>query len=127
MNNLEIGNRIKQVRQEKGLSLRELGEIIGISGATIQRYENGLINRLKLPVIESIANALGVNPSWLIFKSKNKYKTLVNDKNTISSENKDLLNKFNKLSPNRQKRINKFIDMELEEQKEEEMAKERLG
>lgn len=67
--NKEIGKRIKQKRIENNLTLKELGEKVGVASSTILRYENGKINNIKLPVIESIAKALNVNPSWLVLKS----------------------------------------------------------
>jgi repressor LexA len=51
---------------QRGLTLEEIGKRIGVAKSTIQRYEKGDIERLKLPVIESIANALNVAPNWLI-------------------------------------------------------------
>lgn len=36
--------------------------------STIHRYENGKINTIKIPVVESIALALNVNPSWIVGK-----------------------------------------------------------
>jgi len=67
--NKEIGNRIKTKRIEKGFTLKELGDKIGVASSTILRYENGEINTIKLPVIESIAKALEVDPAWIILKS----------------------------------------------------------
>ena len=69
--NREIGKRIEARRKEKGLTLKELAEIVGVAGSTILRYENGEIKKIKLPVIESIAKALGVDPAWLVLKSNN--------------------------------------------------------
>lgn len=68
--NKEIGRRIKAKRTEQGLTLKELGDKIGVASSTILRYENGKINNIKLPVIESIANALNVDPAWLVLKSE---------------------------------------------------------
>ena len=70
MDNKEIGNRIKSKRLEKQLTLKELGEQIGVASSTILRYENGEIGTIKLPVIESIAKVLEVDPAWLILKSE---------------------------------------------------------
>lgn len=69
--NKEIGKRIEMRRKEKGLTLKELAEIVGVASSTILRYENGEIKKIKLPVIESIAKALGVDPAWLVLKSNN--------------------------------------------------------
>lgn len=62
----EIGNRIKQARTLRNLTLDDIANEIGVAKSTVQRYENGLINKPKLPVIQSIAESLKVNPVWLI-------------------------------------------------------------
>lgn len=64
--NKEIGNRIFETRNKLGLTLDDIAARVGVAKSTIQRYEKGDITRIKLPVIESIANALDVNPNWLI-------------------------------------------------------------
>lgn len=61
----KTGDRIKQRRLELGLKLSDVAEEVGVATSTIQRYEKGLIRSAKLPVIESIAHALYVNPAWL--------------------------------------------------------------
>lgn len=69
MTNEQIGQRIRDRRNEIGMSVEALAGVVGINKSSISRYENGTIEKLKLPVIESIAGALGVNPAWLIGKS----------------------------------------------------------
>jgi len=68
MTNQEIGLRIKSKRDEKGYSLQEVADKIGVTKSTVQRYEAGLIERVKLPVIAAIGDALGINPAWLLGK-----------------------------------------------------------
>lgn len=68
----EIGGRIKSRRDELDMTLDEVASKVGVSKSTIQRYENGLIGRIKLPVIESIADALWISPDWLIGVSEEK-------------------------------------------------------
>ncbi len=68
---LEIGQRIKQAREEKDLTLEQLGQQLGMNKSTIQRYEAGKVSKIKLPVLESIAKVLCVNPEWLALKSDN--------------------------------------------------------
>ena len=67
--NYEIGQRIKARRQELDLTLDDVARQIGLAKSTIQRYENGKIEKLKLPVIEAISNVLGVSPSWVCCKT----------------------------------------------------------
>lgn len=70
--NKEIGLRIKQARQEARMTLDEVAQIVGIHKSTVARYEKGEINSIKMPVVESIANALRVNPEWVVCKSEVK-------------------------------------------------------
>lgn len=69
MKNNEIGNRIKYARSLRNDTLDNIAKKVGVAKSTIQRYENGKIGTVKLPVIESIAIALNVNPAWIIGKS----------------------------------------------------------
>lgn len=62
----KIGYRIKTRREELGLTLDAVASAVQVSKSTIQRYEAGLIDRPKIPVLHSIANTLGVNPDWLL-------------------------------------------------------------
>lgn len=71
MDNVEIGKRIKQAREAKCMSQEDLGNQLGLNKSTIQRYESGQVQRIKLPILENMAKILGVNPSWLVLKSDN--------------------------------------------------------
>ena len=66
LSNEEIGVRIHDTRIARSLTLGEIAAQVGVAESTIQRYEKGTISRLKLPVLESIASVLRVNPNWLI-------------------------------------------------------------
>lgn len=66
LSNVEIGARISSTRDLRGLTLDEIASRVGVAKSTIQRYEKGTIEKLKLPVLQSIAHALQVDPNWLI-------------------------------------------------------------
>lgn len=72
MNNKEIGVRIEARRKELGLTLDDVAQEIGVAKSTIQRYEKGTIEKIKLPVIEAIARALNVSPAWICCKTDEK-------------------------------------------------------
>lgn len=80
--NKAIGNRIKSRRKELELTQEQVGNIVGVNKSTIQRYENGLIKELKMPVVQAIANALNVDLNWLVLKSENKSSITSNSKPT---------------------------------------------
>lgn len=66
LNPKEIGYRIKQRREELGLTLEDIALYVKVARSTIQRYEAGSITRPKLPVLYSISQALQVSPDWLL-------------------------------------------------------------
>lgn len=66
------GERIKLKRKEAGLTQKQLGERIGVSGAMIAQYENGL-RRPKIETLRRIANALEIperDVSTFVFKAQ---------------------------------------------------------
>ena len=59
------GQRLRQLRVERALSLRALGERSGVTFATINNLENG--NRpARLVTIRKLAEALEVEPKELM-------------------------------------------------------------
>ncbi len=69
MQNQLIGSRIESRRKDLGLTLDDIAKEIGVAKSTIQRYEKGTIEKIKLPVIEAIARVLSVPPAWLCGKT----------------------------------------------------------
>ena len=69
MGNPILGNRLKQKRLELQMTQGDIAEQIGVAVSTVQRYEKGQIDKIKLPVVEAIARVLEVSPEWLIGKT----------------------------------------------------------
>jgi len=63
--NKKIGEIIREIRNEKGISLRKLGKIVNISNVNILYIEKGKINT-SLPVLKGIASALNYNIDKLL-------------------------------------------------------------
>ena len=57
---MTVGENIRRIRQERGLTLKQLGELVGVSEAYIRAYESGRRNP-KLKSLEALAQALAVN------------------------------------------------------------------
>ena len=60
-----MGNRIRTIRVEKGMSQAELGEAMGLTADRIQKYENGA-RKPKKDLLKNIAAALGVSTLALV-------------------------------------------------------------
>ncbi|GAB4023739.1 hypothetical protein GCM10028808_74880 [Spirosoma migulaei] len=54
-----VGQLIRETRKAKGLTQKELGEIMGLSESTVNKYEAGKQN-LSLETVQKIADALKI-------------------------------------------------------------------
>lgn len=57
-NYADIINRLRQRREELGLSYQDLAQLTGMSKSTLQRYETGDIRNLPVSKIPILASAL---------------------------------------------------------------------
>src|SRR5690242_1244217 len=60
-----IGERIRDLRKQRGLTLQALGELCGMSVQQIHRLERGH-RRLTVEMLEQICNGLGVDMFALV-------------------------------------------------------------
>ena len=63
---MTVGERIKNRREEIGMTVDELAEKLGKNRATIYRYERGDIEKLPIEILEPISRALDVSPGCLM-------------------------------------------------------------
>ena len=83
---MTVGENIKRIRKEKGLTQKRLGELCGINEAQIRRYELGGKNsNPKLETLEKIASALSVEVYDLIPDTKIKVQK-INEDGSISDK-----------------------------------------
>lgn len=78
-----FGKRLKEVRKDKGLTLKDLANKLELSESTIQRYEAGVFIAPH-PTMMLLAKELGVNPVWLMgYPDADKYLPKVADSNVV--------------------------------------------
>jgi len=68
----EVSERMKEARLKANISLKELGESIGISESNMQKHESGNVKGIDYARIKKIAEALKVTPEWLLGWEKKK-------------------------------------------------------
>lgn len=61
----EIGSRIRKYREERGLSQKQLAELIGVKNNRVSNWEQGL-NRPDADILAALCRALQVSPSELL-------------------------------------------------------------
>ena len=61
-----MAQRIKALRQEKGLTLEQVADVVGVGKSTVRKWETGMIANMKRDKIASLAKALGTTPEYLM-------------------------------------------------------------
>lgn len=69
---MSIGQRIKTMRIQQGLSIDELACMLGKNRTTIYRYENGDIENLPLGILDCLADALNTTTAYLMGWDENE-------------------------------------------------------
>lgn len=62
----EIGSYIRRLRTEKGLTQEQLGELVGVRKAAVQKWENGSVTNLKRATITKLSEIFGVSPATFV-------------------------------------------------------------
>lgn len=93
---MRVGERIKSRRKEIGLSAEQVAKELGVSPATVYRYESNDIMNMRIDKLEPIAKALRITPAYLMGWEDDKKENPPAESQRIlesvnSSENIDLL------------------------------------
>ena len=63
---MTIGERIKEIRTSKKISVDYLAKELGVSKTTIYRYEDSTIEKIPVKVFDQLCFLLGVTPAELM-------------------------------------------------------------
>lgn len=100
---MNVGDRMKSIRKQQGISADQLAESIGVSRSTIFRYEKGDIEKMPIEVVANVASSLHVSLIDLMGIS--------ND--SISEKITEIVSKLN---PDRQQNVYNYAENQLKEQ-----------
>lgn len=63
---MNIGEKIKKARLEKGYTQEELGNLIGVQKSAVAKYEKGRVVNIKRSVLAKISKVLDIPPVELV-------------------------------------------------------------
>ena len=63
---MEIGQKIKSARLQKGYTQEELGKIMGVQKSAVAKWESGRVVNIKRSVLVKISEVLEIPPYELI-------------------------------------------------------------
>lgn len=122
-----FGEILAELRQDKRLTQRQLGEIIFVSAGTISNYENGA-NYPDVPKLISLAEYFEVSVDYLLGRSSSRltpdvFKQFVANEKTVA----EFIDEFRALPLSRQKALLLIMrDMELGQMVDQYHTREKL-
>ena len=98
-----MAQRIKELRQQRGLTLEQVATIVGVGKSTVRKWETGMIANMKRDKIASLAMALGTTPAYLMGWEENEEEKEIPGEIVLTEDEKMLLNLFRQIPEDQQK------------------------
>lgn len=101
---MEMKDKIKQRREELGLTLEEVGNIVGVGKSTVRKWETGDIANMRRDKIAKLAVALRTSPAYLLGYDETE-KTADPKADGLSPKESELLTLYRGVNPDGQRYI----------------------
>ncbi|WP_293694909.1 helix-turn-helix domain-containing protein [uncultured Phascolarctobacterium sp.] len=118
---MNIKDIIKQKRLECGYTMKELAEKVGVSEATVSRWESGNLATMKHTKIMLLAKALKISPAML-------FDAPASPSFSLTQQEETHIKKYRQLDADGKEEIDDIIDVKLAKlQRKAEEDVESLG
>ncbi len=107
---MNVGEYIRKLRIENGLSQSDLGKIIGVQRAAVQKWECGRVQNLKRETIKKLSELFNVSPSTFITE-EDETDSQIN----LSPHEKELVTAYRNKPDFIKQSVNKLLDLFDEE------------
>lgn len=98
-----MAKRIKALRQEKGLTLEQVADVVGVGKSTVRKWETGMIANMRRDKIADLAKALGTTPAYLMgWEDEDEEKESSPAEPQLTEGEKLMLELFRKIPEDRQ-------------------------
>jgi transcriptional regulator with XRE-family HTH domain len=106
---MELGQKIKAARLQKGLTQEELGNIVGLQKSAIAKYENGRVVNIKRSTLQKLAKALDLRGSDLIIENNPKEAATLHARVLTDTELMLSIEQYYELSDEKKKMVRDLI------------------
>jgi len=101
---MEIKDILKGRRLAYGLTMKQLGDKIGVSASTISRWESGEIADMRRDKVVALSNTLHIEPAVIMgWKEPEEIPVMTQDES-------DLLDRFQELNEAGQAKLLEYLD-----------------
>lgn len=63
---MKLGERLKKIRKDMGLSSKKFGELVGWHASTVNRYENSIVEKPNSDYLLDVSRGSGVPLDWIL-------------------------------------------------------------
>ena len=106
----EISRKIKELRLANGMTLEQVGEIVGVRKSTVRKWETGEIANMKRDKIALLAKALSTTPAYLMgwFEEETQPKPVV-----LAEHEMKIIEMFRQVPEEKQQMVIQMIQVAL--------------
>lgn len=117
----DMSRKIKELRKERGLTLEQVAEVVGVGKSTVRKWETGMIANMRRDKIADLAMALGTTPAYLMGWTEEPTERQKNpspERQDLSEGEKVLLDLFNKVPDDKKDLVLQMIRVALGSQEQ---------
>lgn len=107
---MDTGAKIKQLRESLDMTQEDLGKLLGVKKAAINKYETGTVVNLKRSTIENLCNIFNVTPQYLLSDSDLSQPSSSAPELELTEQDEMLLENFHCLSDSQQAKLLAYLD-----------------
>ena len=98
-----MSQRIKALRQKRGLTLEQVADVVGVGKSTVRKWETGMIANMRRDKIAALAQALDTTPAYLMgWKDENEEKESSPSEQQLTEGEQLMLKLFRQIPVDRQ-------------------------
>lgn len=105
-----MAQRIKELRQARGLTLEQVADVVGVGKSTVRKWETGMIANMRRDKIADLAKALGTTPAYLMGWEEDEPQNNISPSEPQLTEGEQmLLDLFNRVPKDQQQLVLQMI------------------
>lgn len=112
---MELSEKIYMLRKERGLTLEQVGNYVGVGKSTVRKWENGMIENMRRDKISKLAQCFCVSPSYLMGWENDENKSAGTEPShtlpALSEEDEAMLNTYLELSDDSKRVVRYTVNM----------------
>lgn len=126
----DMGKKLRELRDARGLTQREVANAVGVTEATVSRWESGHINNMRRDKIEGLAKVLHVSPLVIMGKdgdtpappaaqeAAEPYKAPLTERDELTEHEREHIELYRELDERGRNAVDDLTDLHVERVRE---------